>query len=260
MNRLRTATVLIVLLLAAALLVAFLPARWMVSTLEARLHGLRLAGVSGSLWQGHAERLLAVDGTDLGQLDWQLSRHALLGDTRLSVHLAGPLGSFSADMQQLDAQRMEWRGLQLEGDLAALRTHMMPAGSQLRGALKFEGKRLVLQGRWPVEVDAQAQWADAGLQAQGRELTFGNLQLQAQGQGGVVQGSLQDDGKGPLQVDGQFMLSPLGWRYDIAARPRSADPALRRWLAGFGPLTADNTLHLQRHGGLAAPAPAQGTP
>ena len=47
-------------------------------------------------------------------------------------------------------------------------------------------------------------------------------------------------------------LSPLGWKYDIKARPREPDPALRDWLSGFGRLAADGSMHLQRSGGLAA--------
>ncbi|WP_266169756.1 type II secretion system protein N [Dyella subtropica] len=252
MNRSRAVLAFVALLLLAALLVAFLPARWVKPQLEARLHGLRLEGVSGTLWQGHADKLLAVHGDDLGRLDWQLSRRALLGDTQLGLALVGPAGHFSGQMRKLDAQRVEWSQLHVESDLVALTERFLPQGTRLRGTLAIDGGRAVLQGRWPVELDAQAHWNGAQLLGQDRTLDFGNLQLQASGEGGVVQGSLQDDGNGPLQLAGQFDLSPLGWHYDIKAKPRQPDPALSQWLAGFGPMGADGTMHLKRRGGIAA--------
>jgi len=242
----------LVLLLLAAALVAFLPASWVKPQLEARLHGLRLEGVGGTLWQGHADKVLAVDGSDLGQLDWQLSRRALIGDTQLTADLAGAWGRFHGQMHKLDAKREEWSGLHIEGDLAALSERFRLLGGQLRGSLEIQAAKLVLQGRWPVDLEAQAHWNEASLLSPERTLGFGNLRLQAHGEGGVVQATLQDDGNGPLQLDGQFDLSPLGWRYDVKARPRQPDPALSQWLAGFGPLGADGSMHVQRSGGIAA--------
>ncbi|WNL45320.1 type II secretion system protein N [Dyella sp. BiH032] len=250
----RLRTILWFLLLASALawLVAYLPAAWVRPQLEARLRGGRLEGLSGTVWEGHADRLLASNGGDLGQLDWQLSRRALLGDTQLSVDLHGAWGRLTAQMRKLEGKREEWSQVHVDGDLAQLSARLAPNAAGLQGQLTIDNARVVLQGRWPLELDAVAQWSDARLPGDQRELSLGNLQLRANGAGGVVNATVKDDGDGPLQLAGRLALSPLGWKYDIKARPREPDPALRDWLAGFGRLAADGSMHVERSGGLAA--------
>ena len=250
----RLRTILWFLLLASALawLVAYLPAAWVRPQLEARLRGGRLEGLSGTVWEGHADRLLASNGGDLGQLDWQFSRRALLGDTQLSVDLHGAWGRLTAQMRKLEGKREEWSQVHVDGDLAQLSARLAPNAAGLQGQLTIDNARVVLQGRWPLELDAAAQWSDARLPGDQRELSLGNLQLRANGAGGVVNATVKDDGDGPLQLAGRLALSPLGWKYDIKARPREPDPALRDWLAGFGRLAADGSMHVERSGGLAA--------
>jgi len=250
--RLRTVLLFLLLLSALAWLVVYLPASWVRPQLEARLHGLRLEGLSGTLWDGHAQHVLAENGSDLGQFDWQLSRRALLGDTRLNVVFHGAWGRLAGQLRKLEDKREEWSQVHLDGDLAQLSAQLAPAADRLEGRLTVDNARVVMQGRWPVELDAHAQWNGARLQGAQRDLAFGNLQLRATGTAGVVNATLQDDGNGPLQLAGHLALSPLGWKYDIKARPRESDPALRNWLAGFGRLAADGSMHLQRSGGVAA--------
>jgi general secretion pathway protein N len=67
----------------------------------------------------------------------------------------------------------------------------------------------------------------------------------------VIRLEMGDDGHGPLQAKGWASLSPLGWRYAAILQPRTNDPALRQWLAGFGKPAPDGTLHLHGSGGLA---------
>jgi len=250
--RLRTVLLFLLLVSGLAWLVAYLPASWVRPQLEARLHGLRLEGLSGTLWDGHAEHVLAPKGGDLGQFDWQLSRRALLGDTQLGVAFRGDWGRLSGQLRQLEGKRDEWTQVHFDGDLAELSARLAPQAERLDGRLSIDNARVVMQGRWPLELDAVAQWDGARLHGAQRDLAFGNLQLRAGGSAGVVNATLQDDGNGPLQLTGHLALSPLGWKYDIKAKPREPDPALRDWLAGFGRLAADGSMHLQRSGGLAA--------
>lgn len=105
MIRLRTVLLFLLLVSALAWLVAYLPASWVRPQLEARLHGLRLEGLSGTLWDGHAERVLAESGGDLGQFDWQLSRRALLGDTQMSVAFRGDWGHLTGQMRKREDKR-----------------------------------------------------------------------------------------------------------------------------------------------------------
>jgi general secretion pathway protein N len=252
--------VLVVLLLSLGLLLWFLPARWVQASLEARLHGLRLDEVSGTVWDGRAGRLLTADGHDLGKLAWQVPHAALWGDMRLSVGLDGPQLSFHGDMHQRDAQRVEWHALHLQGDIDALGNHAVVLGGMLHGQVSIDIAHVLLQGRWPLELDGKARWSEAEVTTARGVLALGEIQLQAQGQEGVIQGQLRDGGSGPLQLDGQLGLSPLGWRYDVNARPRGINPALQAWLQGLGRADADGTVHIKGSGGLVKTAGGKGKP
>ena len=243
------------LLLAVALLLWFLPARWLQPRIEARLHGLRLAQVQGLLWDGRAGQVLAADGRVLGSLRWRLSRRALLGEVRLQLDFAGPQLGFSGTLRQRPGGRVEWHAVTLHAELAALQPRLTSPLGQPGGTIQLAVPRALLQGGWPLQLQATAQWQHAVMQTRTGALTLGELQARAQAQGGVIQAQLQDDGHGPLQVQAQALLSPLGWRLDATLRARQTDPALRRWLSTLGPADADGTVHIHRRGGLAGSLP-----
>ncbi len=248
-------------LLAAALLLWFLPARWVTPWVEPQLHGLRLQQVQGLLWDGRAGQVVAVDGRVLGRLQWQLSRRALLGTLQLQLDFDGPQLAFSGGVQRLPGGQTAWREVNLRAELAALDPYMVnqyrksPLG-QPRGELQLTIDHALLQGGWPLQLQAQAQWRHAVMHTRGGDVALGDLQWQAQAQNGVIQAQIHDDGKGPLHADGQMQLSPLGWRLDAMLRPRQTDPALRRWLAGLGQPAADGSVHIRRSSVLAGSVPA----
>jgi general secretion pathway protein N len=244
-----------VLILVAGLLAWFLPARWALPWIEPQLHGLRLQQVQGQLWDGRAGQILNAQGNPVGQLQWQLSRRALLGQVQLQLDFQGPHLTFSGAMQRLPDNQLQWRGVSVHADLAALLPRVaLPQGQPL-GELQLAVDQAVLQGGWPLQLDARAQWLQAAMRTRSGDVALGNLQWQAQAQGGVIEVQLHDDGHGPLEADGQLQLSPLGWRLDAKLRARQTDPALRHWLAGLGQLDADGGVHIQRSGGLGGSLP-----
>ena len=233
-----------------ALLVWFMPARWAVAALGPRLHGMRLERVEGLVWQGRAGRVLSADGMDVGRVQWTLSRRALLGDVRLQLALQKPGMTFSGKLHRLSATEVEWSDARLQADAASLDGMPWLRGNSLHGRLNVHIVEARLQGVWPMRLDATAQWQDASVDEKGRRVVLGGFRLRAQGNGGVIQLDLGDDGHGPLQATGKASLSPLGWRYRLVLTPRTNDPALRQWLAGFGQLSPDGTLLRQGSGGL----------
>jgi general secretion pathway protein N len=251
------------LLLAVALLLWFLPARWAMPWIEPYLHGLRLQQVQGLLWEGRAASVETADGQPLGRLQWQLSRRALLGKFSLQWQFDGPQFALSGGLQKLPNDQVEARDVSGHADMAALDRHVKSSLGQPHGELRLTIERALLQGGWPLQLQGQAQWQHAVMHTINGDVALGELHLQAQAQNGIVQAQLKDDGSGPLQVDGQLQMSPLGWRLDATLRPRQPDPALRRWLGGLGPAAADGSVHVQQHGGLVggppAPSPASRT-
>ena len=240
------------LLLTAAVLLWLLPARWVMPWVEPQLHGLRLQQVQGSVWDGRAAEVVAADGHVLGQLQWQLSRRALLGQLQLLLSFHGPQLVFSGAMELLPGDRIALHEASMHVALAALDRPMTSPWGQPRGELQLTVDQAVLQGGWPLQLRAQLQWRHAVMRTSQGDVALGELQWQAQAQGGVIQAQVRDDGNGPLHVDGKLQLSPLGWRLDATLRPRQTDPSLRHWLTGLGPASADGSVHIQRSGGLAA--------
>lgn len=248
-----------VLVLAAALLLWFLPARWALPWIAPRLHGLQLQQVHGSAWEGRADQVVTADGQVLGQLQWQLSRRALLGQLQLQVRLEGPQLVLSGSVRRLPDGRVEARGMSLRVQLAALDRYAASPPGQPRGELQLTVDHALLQGGWPVRMVARAQWSQARMHTHDGDVALGTLLAQADAQDGVIRVQLRDDGHGALHLDGEWQQSPLGWRLDATLRARQTDPALRRWLARLGPPAADGSVRIERRGGLAAGVPAPST-
>jgi general secretion pathway protein N len=244
-----------VLVLAAALLLWFLPARWALAWIEPQLHGLRLQQVHGLLWEGRAAQVRSADGSTLGQLQWRLSRRALLGQVQLQLDFHGPQLNFSGAMQRLSGDRVEWHDVDINAGLAAWHPRVALTLGQPRGDLRVSVDHALLQGGWPLLLQAHAQWQHAVMRTRQGDVALGNLQWQVRARNGVIDAQVLDDGHGPLQVEGQLQLSPLGWRLDVKLRARQTDPALHRWLVELGPRDAAGAVHITRSGGLAASLP-----
>jgi general secretion pathway protein N len=247
------------LVLAAAVLLWFLPARWALPWIGPRLHGLHLQQVQGSVWDGRAGEVTTADGQPLGQLQWQLSRGALLGQPQLQLQFEGPQLAFSGKVRRLPGERVEAREVSLRTQLAAWDRYLASPLGQPRGELQLTVDHTLLQGGWPTQLAAQAQWPQAVMHTRDGDVALGTLLAQASAQGGVIQAQLHDDGRGPLHANGRLQLSPLGWRLDATLRARQTDPALRRWLARLGQPAADGSVRIERRGGLAGSAPAPST-
>lgn len=247
------------LLLSVVLLVLWLPARWALPLVQARLHGWQLRAVQGSVWDGAADDLLTADGHRLGRVQWRLSRRALWGELALDLRFDGPNLQASGRLQR-DAQgRQVWNEVQARVDLSGESPLLISALGDPQGTLEVHLTHAVLQANWPLQLDGRMQWHDAAMRtAQGR-VPLGELALDLRGRDGVLQGTLHDLDHGPLQLDGQLQASPLGWRFTAALRARGSDPALRRWLGVLGHADSDGWVHLNRSGGLLVAAPSQGT-
>lgn len=248
---------LLILLLVAVLLLWFLPVRWARPWIEPQLHGLQLHELEGSIWHGSAGKVLAADGHELGHVYWQLSRKMLLGNASGKLDFRGQTLDLSAAMQRLDHDQIVLDDVHLRADLAARNFDAGPLLGKPQGELQLDAAHVLLQAGWPMAMDARLAWQQAGLRTHDGNVKLGSLLGQAQAQGGIIQLQLHDDGHGPLQLDGQLQVSPLGWRLDATLRARQTDPILIGWLSRLGQPDAEGKIHFQRHGGLAANAGPQ---
>lgn len=248
----------VLVVLAALALVWFLPARWVTPLLEARVQGLQLQQVHGLLWNGGAERVRVGEVPSLGELHWQLSRRALLGDVRLQLRLEGPALRFAGAMQRRSADSTEWRDVKLQLQLEAVQPPLATPLGWPQGTLSLQAPHALLQGNWPMQLQATAQWSAAALRTPRGTVALGSLQFDAHAVQGTMDVRMHDAGNGPLALTGDAQASPLGWRLDARLRPRTADPILRRWLATLGRPDTEGGVSLHRRGGLAAALPTTG--
>jgi general secretion pathway protein N len=241
-------------LIALALLWWF-PARWLQAPMQARLAGWQLQEVSGSLWQGQAGQVVDPQGQPLGQLHWQLSRRALLGDLRLSVQMDGPRLQLHGNARRLSSAEVALSQVELSVDARLLQRWLPLTELQADGRLHLRVDQARLRDGWPLALDAQGQWRDASLRNSVDTVMLGNLAFTLDVVNGVLQARAHDLGDGPLSLAGSAAMSPLGWRMQTRLQARGDDPALVRWLSQLGPLDARGMVQLQRQGGLAALVP-----
>ncbi len=252
--------VLLGLVLLVTLVVALLwllPARWALPWVEPSLHGMRLQQVHGSVWNGEAREVTNANGQRLGQLHWQVSRRALLGDLRMRVAFDGPQLTFSGALRRLPDGHIEADGVQMHANLANLAVldiYAEPSWGRPLGELQLAAEDVLLQGGWPSQGQARGLWQHAAVRTGGGDVSLGDMQLEAQARGGAIRARWHDLGGGPLQANGELQLSPLGWRLDTTLRARHTDPALQRWLARLGPMSDDGSVRIQQSGGLAGTA------
>jgi general secretion pathway protein N len=207
------------------------------------------------VWNGAADDVLGVDGRRLGRLQWQLSRRALLGRLQMQLAFDGPQAVFSGTVRRTPQGRIEAEGWRVRADLATTDVPLPVGWGKPLGELQLAVDHVLLQGGWPLQLQARGRWQRAAVRTAEGELALGELQGSAQAQGGVIQAQWHDQGDGPLQVRGELQLSPLGWRLDSSLRARHADPALQRWLARLGPVAPDGSVHIRQAGGLAGNSP-----
>lgn len=236
--------------LALGMLVWFMPARLALPLLQSQWRGVRFEQVSGTLWQGRAERMLVAGGSHLDSLAWTLSRRALFGDIRLDMDVRQPPLHVNGHMHRISATRTDLSNVTLQADMAMLGMQPWLRG-QPQGQLDAHLSKAQLQSNWPMQVDASGTWSHASLRTAKGEVPLGTMLLDVHGQSGVLQAALQDDGSGPLRTAGRLSLSPLSWDLQMNLKPRNRDPALLHWLHSLGTTAADGTLELRYRGGLA---------
>lgn len=244
------------IVLAGAVVLAWnFPARWALPWIAPSLHGVQLHQVHGSLWHGRAGRVVLPDGSELGRASWQVSRRVVYAAVPIQLHLDGPRLTFSASMRMLPHGRSRWEHVNLRADLAAWPDGWWLGPGQPVGEWRMTAEHALLQSGWPLQLELHARWHDAALRTSRGIVPLGELEWFASASNGVIDVRLHDVDDGPLQVAGQLLLSPLGWRLGAQLRARRADPVLQGWLATLGTADAAGVVRVQRHGGAVLLSP-----
>jgi general secretion pathway protein N len=241
--------ILVVLLLAAGAALALFPAKTAIAWLGGRVGPLQLEEVGGTVWNGHAGRVLA-HGQSLGRLSWTLSPRSLLG------------GAADLDLQ-LDGEAWKGRTRALvRGPLSAeLSDLSLSFPAQLLGpaidipALVPSGRvelslpRARIEGGYPRELKGEAIWREAAVAGEAAA-ALGDLKAEfSTTADGAITGILSDLG-GPLSLEGSFRFALTGYEAEALLRPRFADSAIDRALNHVGQRQPDGSSYLSITGSL----------
>lgn len=239
----------LVVLVALLALVAWFPAAWAWRMVRDRVPQLDLATVQGSVWNGRAEQVVYA-GLPLGEVDWRLSRGALLGRIGLRLHVHGPLLEGRGQFRRESAGRLIGSAIHAEVHVDRIPISVGSPGLKPGGELTIRTPRVVIEDRWPRAWTGSADWRDATLADSMGPVALGTLHAVVHDRSGTALVARFSDTGGPLALSGTAEASLLGWRMDLQLAPRTDSPRLRRMLAHFGSPGAQGVVHLQRHGGM----------
>ena len=249
MTRLRAVVAVLLVLLALAAVVCWTaPAELAYRLFHERLRPLHLDGLSGTVWQGAADRADAL-GQALGRLQWQVDRGALL-----SRRLEAVVRLDGADMHgsaRVAAHENLVAVSDLDGEFPA--SLLGPAldipALTLLGRVSCRFNAVELQDGLPRRVDGSAVWRDLAV-AGAATASLPGLEVRFRTESeGLIAAEVKDLG-GPLAIDGQVRVAGERFRTEVRLNLREPNPALEEVLKFVGERTPDGGSILRVDGTL----------
>ena len=240
---------LVVLLLIAVGILAFLPARIATDFVGNRIGPVQLGEVEGTLWRGQANPV-SINDQPIGAMSWTLSPLSLLG-ARIDANVSLRGDTYNGDSAISVRRDRSVRVRDLRVTLPAQR--LQPAldipALVLRGEVEISIAQAELHGGFPSAVQGRATWKNAAV-AGSAEAQLGELITDfASTPDGGIAGSVKDGG-GPLQAEGSYDANLLGYRADVSLRARDGNPQVIEALQYIGQPQADGSAKLEIRGKL----------
>jgi general secretion pathway protein N len=241
--------IVIILLVIAGVVAVTCPADYAYRLVANRLGALKLGGVSGSIWNGHAASA-QVFGQELGALDWQLQAAPLLS-RELIAHVDLNGGAVKAtgivDRGADGTISVRDATFQMPARMAAPALDI-PA-LDLLGEIDGKLTQAQLRGVWVDGASGSLRWNHAAV-AGAAQAQFGDLEATfSSAPDGSIAGVVHDLG-GPLQVNGTFKVAAGSFDAEAKLAARDGNPQVMEALSYIGQLQADGTSLLLIHGGL----------
>jgi len=208
-----------------------------------------LAGVRGTIWDGHADGI-SVLGRDLGELDWHAQKSPLLrGRFVADVRIKG------ADIDAAGVVTREGSGALLAQDLRfSVPAELLAPSLDLR-QLKLLGvvSGVVTQARFATaalsDASGTARWSEAGVTGPDGDARFSDMLADFASQpDGSLGGTVRDDGNGNLAVDGTFKVSFSAFDAQATLKARNGDQQVADTLRYVGQPQPDGSSKLVVHG------------
>jgi len=184
-----------------------------------RIAPLKLHGLSGSVWHGHADSV-EVLGQGLGVLDWRLRPSSLLEGAALAhVVLGGGDVIGNGTIEQTADRELLLHDVEVQMPARMAAPMIDIPALQLLGTIELRIAHARLRGYTIADAGGVAFWRNAGVsgaaQAQLSDLQF----TFASATDGQISGTVQDLG-GPLLASGAFSATALRYDARLKLAPR----------------------------------------
>lgn len=240
---------LLVLVVIAGVVVATCPADFAYQMVANRLGVLKLAGISGSLWQGRATSM-QVFGQEIGALDWRLEPAPLLsGEVMAHVSLAGSELSANGTIDRVSDGTISVRDASFRVPARLAAPALDIPALELLGTIDGKLAEARLRGAWVQQASGSLRWNEAAV-AGAAQAQLGTLEATfSSAPDGSISGVAHDLG-GPLQLNGTFKVNAGSFDADANLAARDGNPQVIEALRYIGEPQADGTSHLIIHGQL----------
>jgi hypothetical protein len=218
--------------------------------MEPKLGPISLVGVRGTVWDGHADGI-SVLGRDLGELDWRIEKAPLLArSVHADLRIRGVDIDTSGLVERDSDGRLTARDVRFRVPASLFSPALDLPSLKLLGTVTGTFAEASLFNGMLTEARGDARWSDAGVTG-AAEARFSDIIAEfASRPDGSMGGTVADDGKGNLEVNGSFSVSATGFQAEAFLAARDDDPQVLEALRYVGELQPDGASHLLISGQL----------
>lgn len=233
-------------------LVTTFPVARLVDAIEARVNGLSLFDVEGSLFSGSAGRLL-LSGTDLGSAEWTLQPLRLLtGRLEYGVEIRHPEYQGSTRIGVTATGRVYGERLDAQLDPSALLSRFVQMPVLASGDAHLQLDSFVPAASLPEQLSGELAWRGATLTSP-LALSLGDVALDIERIPAGIEARVREGGT--LGIDGTIMLAAAGnYRVELMLHPgRTVDADIIGLLDTVSQRLPDGSYRIRSTGRLQAP-------
>lgn len=209
-----------------------------------------LVGVRGTVWDGHADGI-SVFGRDLGELDWRIDKAPLLSRKVVAdLRIKGADIDGSGQLERTRDGRIKARDVRFRVPATLFAPALDIPSLSLVGSVTGTVAKATFADGSVRNAEGTARWTEAGVSGSA-EARFSDILADFASQpDGSIAGTIADDGRGSLEVEGRFSVSPAAFEAEAFLSARYDDPRVREALQYIGQPQEDGSSHLVIRGEL----------
>jgi general secretion pathway protein N len=234
---------LVVLVVVAGIVAWTCPADFAYQRVSNRFGPVRLNGVSGTIWHGHAATM-EIFGQPIGTLDWDLQPAPILhGSAIAMLHVVGPGLVATSTVERAMGKSAVFSDATINVPARFLAAAIDIPALQLNGQVEIKIDKAHLSGIWFDDVQGQAHWRNASVTG-AAQADFGEIESKfASTPDGAIAGTVHDTG-GMLIADGTFRAVVGSYEAQARLAARDGNPQVTEALQYIGQAQSDGSVVL----------------